>query len=53
MDPLGQLQAQKIICETRLTSHINGKAEYPWREGNTLYLVGSERCALLRAAKTG
>ena len=33
MDPLRQPQAQKIICETRPTSQINGKAEYPWREG--------------------
>ena len=41
MNPLRQPQAQKIICE------INGKAEYPWREGNALYLVGSERCAVL------
>ena len=38
MDPLRQLQAQKIICETRPTSQMNGKAEYPWREGNALYL---------------
>ena len=38
---------QKVICETRLTSQINGKAEYPWREGNALYLVGSEGCAAL------
>ena len=50
MDPL-QPQAQKIICETRPTSQINGKAEYPWREGNALYLVGSEGCAVLWAAK--
>ena len=42
-----QPQAQKIICETRPTSQINGKAEYPWREGNALYLVGSEGCAVL------
>ena len=28
-------------------SQINGKAEYPWREGNALYLVGSEGCAVL------
>ena len=42
MDPLRQPQAQKIICETRPTSQIHGKAEYPWREGNALYLVGSE-----------
>ena len=47
MDPLRQPQAQKIICETRPTSQINGKAEYPWREGNALYLVGSEGCAVL------
>ena len=53
MDPLRQPQAQKIICETRPTSQINGKAEYPWREGNALYLVGSEGCAVLWAAKTG
>ena len=32
---------------------INGKAEYPWREGNSLYLVRSEGCAVLWAAKTG
>ena len=51
MDPL-QPQVQKIICETRPTSQINGKAEYPWREGNALYLVGLEGCAVLRAAKT-
>ena len=37
----------KIICETWPTSQINGKAEYPWREGNALYLVGSEGCAVL------
>ena len=37
MDPLRQPQAQKMICETRPTSQINGKAEYPWREGNALY----------------
>ena len=47
MDSLRQPQAQKIICETRLTSQINGKAEYPWREGDTLYLVGSEGFAVL------
>ena len=29
------------------TSQINGKAEYPWREGNALYLVGTEGCAVL------
>ena len=52
MDPLRQPQAQKIICETQPTSQINGKAEYPWREGNALYLVGSEGCAVLGAAKT-
>ena len=47
MDPLRQQpQAQKMICETRPTSQINGKAEYPWREGNTLYLEGSEGCAV-------
>ena len=34
-------------CETRPTRQINGKAEYPWREGNALYLVGSEGCAVL------
>ena len=48
-----QPQAQKVICETRPTSQVNGKAEYPWREGNALYLVGSEWCTVLRAAKTG
>ena len=48
-----QPQAQKLICETRPTSQIKGKAEYPWREGNALYLVGSEGCAVLWAAKTG
>ena len=53
MDPLRQPQGQKVICETRSTSQIHGKAEYPWREGNALYLVGSEGCAVLRAAKTG
>ena len=47
MDPLRQPQVQKIICETRPTSQIDGKTEYPWREGNTLYLVGSEGCAVL------
>ena len=47
MDPLVQLQVQKIICETRPTSQINDKAEYPWREGNALYLVGSEGYAVL------
>ena len=51
-DPLRKLQGQKIICETRPTSQINGKAEYPWREGNALYLVGSKRGALLWASKT-
>ena len=53
MDPLRQPQAQKIICETRPTSQINGKVENPWREGNALYMVGSEGCALLWAAKIG
>ena len=52
MEPLGQPQALKIICETRPTIQFNGKAEYPWREGNALYLVGSEGCAVLWAAKT-
>ena len=47
MNLLRQPQAQKIICETRPTSQINGKAKYPWREGNALYLVGSEGCAVL------
>ena len=47
MDPLRQPQAQQIICETRPTSQINGKAEYPWCEGNALYLVTSEGCAVL------
>ena len=47
MDALRQPQAQKIICETLPTSQINSKAEYPWREGNVLYLVGSEECAVL------
>ena len=47
MGPLRQPQAQKMICETRPTSQINGKAEYSWREGNALYLVGSEGCAAL------
>ena len=47
MDPLRQPQAQKIIYETRSTSQINGKAEYPLREGNAVYLVGSKGCALL------
>ena len=42
-----QPQAQKIICETRPTCQINGEAEYPWREVNALYLVGSEGCAVL------
>ena len=46
MDPLRQPQAQKIICETRSTSQVNGKAEYLWREGNALYLVESEGCAV-------
>ena len=45
MDPLRQPQVQKIIFETWLTSHINDKAEYPWREGNVLYLAGTEGCA--------
>ena len=53
MNPLRQPQTQKIICETLPTSQINGKAEYPWREGNALYLVRSEECAVLGAAKTG
>ena len=52
MHPLRQPQAQKIICESRPTRQINGKAEYPWREGNALYLVGSEGCAVLWAAET-
>ena len=47
MDPLRQSQAQKIISETRPISQINGKDEYPWREGNALYLVESEGCAIL------
>ena len=47
MDPLRQPQAQKMICETRPTSQFNGKAEYPWREGNALYLMGSKECAVL------
>ena len=47
MDPLRQLQAQKMICQTRPTSQINLKAEYPWHEGNALYLVGSEGCVVL------
>ena len=47
MDPLRQPQAQKMICETRPTSQINGKAKYPWREGNALYLMESEGCAVL------
>ena len=47
MDPLGQPQVQKIICETHPTSQINGKAEYPWRESNALYLVGSEGYVVL------
>ena len=47
MDPLRQPQAQKMICKARPTSQINGKAEYLWREGNALYLVGSEGCAVL------
>ena len=38
---------QKEVCKTRPTSQINGKAEYPWREGNALYLVGSEGYAVL------
>ena len=51
---LRQMQKmQKIICETRPTRQINGKAEYPWREVNALYLVRSEGCAVLQAAKTG
>ena len=41
-----------MICETWPTSQINGKTEYPWREGNALYLVGSEGFAVLWAAKT-
>ena len=53
MDPLRQPEAQKIICETWPASQINGKAEYPWREGNALYLVRLEGYALLRAANTG
>ena len=53
MDPLRQPQAQKIICESRPTSQNNGKAEYPWPEGNALYLVGSEGCAISWAAETG
>ena len=44
---LRQPQARKIICETRPTSQINGKAEYPWREGNALFLMGSEGCVVL------
>ena len=52
MDPIRKLQGQEIICVTRPTSQINGKAEYPWREGNALYLVGSEGIAVLWASKT-
>ena len=52
MDRLRQPQAQKIICETRPSSQINGKAEYPWLEGNALYLVGSEGCAVLCILKS-
>ena len=47
MDLLRQPQAQKMICETRPTSQINVKAKYRWHEGNALYLVGSEGCAVL------
>jgi len=53
MDPLRQPQVQKVICETGPTSQFNSKAEYPWREGNALYLVGSEGYAVLWAAKIG
>ena len=53
MDPIRQPQVQKIICETRPTSQINSKAEYPWREGKALYLVRSEGCAVLGATKVG
>ena len=38
---------RKKSCETRPTSQINGKAEYSWREGNALYLVELEGCAIL------
>ena len=51
MNPLRQPQAQKIICETRPASQINGKAEYLWREGNALYLVGSGGFARAMAEK--
>ena len=46
MDPLRQLQAQKIICETRLTSQINGKAEHPWREGKMLCIWWDQKGVL-------
>ena len=35
------LQKEVILYEPRPTSQINGKAEYPWHEGNALYLVGA------------
>ena len=53
MDPLRQPQAQKVIYETRPTSQINDKAEYPWREGNALYLVGSEGVLYYELLKPG
>ena len=53
MDPLRQPQAQKMICKTQPTSQIKGKAEYPWREGNALYLVGSEGVLYYELLKLG
>ena len=44
---------QKIICETRPTSQINGKAKYPWREGNALYLVDQKGVLYYKLLKPG
>jgi len=52
MDSLRQPKTQKIVCKARPTGSINAEAEYPWCQGNALYLVGSEGCDPLWAAKT-
>ena len=44
---LAERTCQKWFARFKNTSQINGKAEYPWREGKALYLVGSEGYAVL------
>ena len=46
MDPSRQPQAQNSYVKSGQPAKY-GKEEYPWREGNALYLVGSEGCAVL------